>query len=185
MQETRVWSLVLEDHTSHGETKPMQHCWAHELQLLKQARPRARSPQREKPPRREAHAPQLMRNLPLSTRESLSSSQDPAQPNNKQKIKALEITEEKPEENSERWQEESKSVCDSKTQGATQPRTEEGGHSDPPGPNLDSNKSRPHTEAQSYPKGRSPSSNIRQVPHHPKGGLSEAPPAMSNRGAKT
>ena len=34
------------------------------------------------------------------------------------------------------------------------------------------------------PKGRRPYSNIRQVPHHPKGGPSEAPPAISNSGSQ-
>ena len=58
MQEIGVWSLVWKEPTCHGATKPVGHnywacaqepgshsCWAHVLQLLKPARPRARAPQ--------------------------------------------------------------------------------------------------------------------------------------------
>ena len=70
MQGTRVWSLVQEDPTCHGATKPMHHnywtCtleptshnyWACMLQLLKPT-PRAGAPQQEKPPQWEACAVQ-------------------------------------------------------------------------------------------------------------------------------
>ena len=78
MQGTRVPALVWEDPTCRGTTKPVHHnnwaCalepmshkyWANEPQLLSprasttEARaPRARAPQREKPPQREALTPQ-------------------------------------------------------------------------------------------------------------------------------
>ena len=58
MQEIWVWSLVWKDPICHGATKPVGHnywacaqepgshsCWAHVLQLLRPARPRARAPQ--------------------------------------------------------------------------------------------------------------------------------------------
>ena len=78
MQGTRVRALVREDPTCRGATKPVRHnywaCalepvshnfWAHVLQLLsprattaEAGAPRARAPQQEKPPQREACAPQ-------------------------------------------------------------------------------------------------------------------------------
>ena len=66
MQGTRVRSLVWEDPTCRGATKPVRHnYWACEPQLLgphaatTEARaPRARTPQQEKPPEWEARAPQ-------------------------------------------------------------------------------------------------------------------------------
>ena len=61
MQETQVRSLVREDPTCHGATKPVGHNhsawalepgirnhWAHEPQLLKPAHSRAQGPQQEK-----------------------------------------------------------------------------------------------------------------------------------------
>ena len=52
MQGTSVWSLVQEDPTGHGTTKPMNHnYWS--------PSPRARALQQEKPPQWEAHTPQL------------------------------------------------------------------------------------------------------------------------------
>ena len=72
MQETWVRSLVWEDTTCHGETKPMHHkdwawalepvignFWTHTPQLLKSKFPGAHAPQQEKPPQWESHAPQL------------------------------------------------------------------------------------------------------------------------------
>ena len=54
MQETRVRSLIWEDSTCHGATKPMQLLRLHsrplELQLLKPVGPRAWTLQQEKPP---------------------------------------------------------------------------------------------------------------------------------------
>ena len=78
MQETQVPSLVREDPTCHGATKPIHHnywahtlepvshnCWAREPQLLSlcatttEARtPRAHALQQEKPPQWETRAPQ-------------------------------------------------------------------------------------------------------------------------------
>ena len=71
MQGTQVWSLVQEDPTCRGATKPVRHnywspctlgpkChnyWAHVLQLLKPAC-LACARQQEKPPQWEARAPQ-------------------------------------------------------------------------------------------------------------------------------
>ena len=60
MQSTQVWSLVWEDPTCRGATKPVCHnYWAHMPQLLKPAGPKACAPQQEKPPQQEACAPQL------------------------------------------------------------------------------------------------------------------------------
>ena len=54
MQGTRVWSLVREDPTCRGATKPAHHnYWACALQLLKPAHSRARVPQLLKPMRLE------------------------------------------------------------------------------------------------------------------------------------
>ena len=61
---TRVQSLVQEDPTCHGATKPVCHnCWACKPQLLRlhattteACAPRARAPQQEKPPQWEARA---------------------------------------------------------------------------------------------------------------------------------
>ena len=68
MPETWVLSLIQEDSTCCGATKPMCHnywagalvagrhnYWAHMLQLPKPGRPRAHAPQQEKPPQSEAH----------------------------------------------------------------------------------------------------------------------------------
>ena len=85
MQETRVWSLVWEDPTCCGATKPVHHnywacalepgnCsyWAQVPQLLKPACPRACTLQQKKPPHWEACTTQLEK--------SLHNNQDPAQP---------------------------------------------------------------------------------------------------------
>ena len=78
MQGTWIWSLVQDDPTCRGATKPVHHnywaCalepmslnyWAHEPQLLnpwatttEACTPRACAPPQEKPPQWEAHAPQ-------------------------------------------------------------------------------------------------------------------------------
>ena len=66
MQGTQALSLVREDPTCHGATKPVRHnYWAHVPQLLSPRAtttgahvPRARALQQEKPPQWEAHAPQ-------------------------------------------------------------------------------------------------------------------------------
>ena len=66
MQGAQIWSLVREDPTCRGATKPVRHnYWACEPQLLSpraattEARaPRAHAPQQEKPPQWEARAPQ-------------------------------------------------------------------------------------------------------------------------------
>ena len=66
MQGTRVQSLVREDPTCRGATKPVRHnYWAYVLQLLSLHAattevlvPRAHALQQEKPPQWEAHAPQ-------------------------------------------------------------------------------------------------------------------------------
>ena len=79
MQGTWVWSLLREDPTCHGATKPVRHnYWAGTPQLLKPMHsrasllqllrpcaasteahaPRARAPQQEKPPQWEARTPQ-------------------------------------------------------------------------------------------------------------------------------
>ena len=92
MQETRVQSLVLEDPISLGATKPMchnyracapapgsRHYWAHVLQLLKPAYPRACAQQQEKPPQWEAGAVQLESSpCSLQLEKSLHSNEDPA-----------------------------------------------------------------------------------------------------------
>ena len=75
MKETWVWSQIWEDLTYCGSTKPMHrnfwacalepgscNYWAHVLQLLKPACPRACAPQQEKPPQWEAWALQLKSN---------------------------------------------------------------------------------------------------------------------------
>ena len=59
-------SLVWEDPTYHGATKPMHHNYwicsrAQELQLLRPHMPERLCPQQEKPPQWEARAPQLER----------------------------------------------------------------------------------------------------------------------------
>ena len=62
MQETQAWSLILEDRTYLGTTKPMHdNYWvcAIEPQLLKPVFPRACGLQQEKPLWWEAYAPQL------------------------------------------------------------------------------------------------------------------------------
>ena len=69
MRETWVWSLVQEDPTCWGAAKMVFHSywasapdpgdcsyWAHMLQALKPAKPRACAPQEEKPPRGAARA---------------------------------------------------------------------------------------------------------------------------------
>ena len=69
MRETQAPSLIWEDRTCHGATKPTHHnywacalgprsCnyWAHVSQLLKAAHPGAHALQREKPPHWEACA---------------------------------------------------------------------------------------------------------------------------------
>ena len=57
MQGTRVRSLIQEDATCHGATKPVRHnYWAC---ALEPSCPRARAPQQEKPPQWEARALQL------------------------------------------------------------------------------------------------------------------------------
>ena len=53
MQGTQVWSLVREDSTCRGASKPQG------LELLKPALPRAYAPQLEKPLQREALTSQL------------------------------------------------------------------------------------------------------------------------------
>ena len=71
MQGTWVWSLVQEDPTCHGATKPMYHnhwasaleprnqnYWAYTLQLLKLTCPRVCALQQEKPPQWEARGSQ-------------------------------------------------------------------------------------------------------------------------------
>ena len=61
MQGTLIRSLVWEDPTCCGATKPEHHnYWAcGNLQLLKPVPLRVCAPQQEKPPQWEAHAPQL------------------------------------------------------------------------------------------------------------------------------
>ena len=74
VHESWVQSLVWEDPACHGAAKPVSHnywicalepgsCnnWAHVLQLLKPACPRAHAWQHKKPPQWEAPAPQLER----------------------------------------------------------------------------------------------------------------------------
>ena len=74
MRETQAPSLIWEDRTCHGATKPTHHndwacalgprscnCWAHVLQLPKPAHPRAHPLQWEKPPQWEACSPRLER----------------------------------------------------------------------------------------------------------------------------
>ena len=79
MQGTRVWSLVWEDPTCRGETKPVCHdYWAHVLQLLKPAclEPtlrNKRSHRNEKPAHRNEEYPPL-----TATRES-PCNEDPMQ----------------------------------------------------------------------------------------------------------
>ena len=63
MQGTRVWSLVREDPTCRGATKPVRHnYWACALELwattAETHTPRARAPQQEKPPQWEPCSPQ-------------------------------------------------------------------------------------------------------------------------------
>ena len=60
MQGIQVQSLVREDFTCHGSTKPVWHnYWAQLLQVLKHRSLRACVPQQERPPQWEACAPQL------------------------------------------------------------------------------------------------------------------------------
>ena len=83
MQGTWVWSLLCEDSTCQGATKPMYHnYWAHTLQQLKPACPRAPALQQEKPPKWELlilqlesshHSPQLEKSA--STERKTQSSQ--------------------------------------------------------------------------------------------------------------
>ena len=73
MQGTWVWSLVWEDSTCLGATKPVSHnYWAHEPQLLKPVHPRARAPQQEKSLQREAPMPQLHKAEPQQWRPSIA-----------------------------------------------------------------------------------------------------------------
>ena len=59
IQGTEVQSLLWEDSTSLGATKPLRYnYWAPARQLLKPTCPGAHAPQREKPPPWEASAPQ-------------------------------------------------------------------------------------------------------------------------------
>ena len=56
MQGTWVWSLVREDPTCHGATKPVRHNhWARHAATTEAHTPRARAPQQEKPLQWEAH----------------------------------------------------------------------------------------------------------------------------------
>ena len=94
MQETQVQSLVQEDSTCCGATKPVHHSYwfcaleprnhnyqAHELQLLKPSCPGARVSQ-EKPQKWEAWAPQLESSPhSLQLEKSPCSNEDLAQPN--------------------------------------------------------------------------------------------------------
>ena len=64
MQETQVRSLIWEDPTCHGPTKPVHHnFWACALETraatTKARAPRARALQQEQPPKWEAPTPQL------------------------------------------------------------------------------------------------------------------------------
>ena len=71
MQGTQVWALVQEDPTCCGTAKPVRHnywpCtleptshnyWSPRATTTEARAPRARAPQQEKPPQREACAPQ-------------------------------------------------------------------------------------------------------------------------------
>ena len=59
MQETRVQSLIWEDPTCHGATKPVHHnCWTSALEPIESCCPRAHALQQEKPQQWEAHAVQ-------------------------------------------------------------------------------------------------------------------------------
>ena len=89
MQETQPQSLVREDPTCRGATKPIQHnYWAHMQQLLKPVLPRAHALQKEKPPRWQAHPPQL-KSSSCSPQEEKNprTNKDPAQPKIIHKIK--------------------------------------------------------------------------------------------------
>ena len=93
MQETRVWSLVWEDPTCHGATKPMCHnyCASNsrncKLQppsgsaaITEAHTPRACAPKQEKPLQWEVCAPQGRVAPIAATRESpCKSNEDPAQ----------------------------------------------------------------------------------------------------------
>ena len=83
MQRTRVRSLVREDPTCLGATKPVHHnywacalgppshnCWSPRATTTEARVPRAHAPQQEKPPQWEARAPQWRVALLRATRES-------------------------------------------------------------------------------------------------------------------
>ena len=90
---TWVWSMIWEDTTCLGATKPLHrnhwasaleprnhNCWAYVLQRPKPKQPRACVLQQEKPPEWEAHASQLESSTCLLQLEkSLQSNEDPAQ----------------------------------------------------------------------------------------------------------
>ena len=86
MQRARVWSLVQEDPTCPGATKPECHnseptLWSQEPEPPKPARPRARVPHREKPPQWEARALQLESSLASTHwRKPACHNEDPVQP---------------------------------------------------------------------------------------------------------
>ena len=120
MQGTQVRSLVWEDPTCRGATKPVHrnywacaleptshNYWAHVLQLLKPRTPRARAPQQEKPPQWEARAPQR-RVAPARC-----NSRKPAQrqrPNTAKEKKKIQIMAVPSAWVLERWQHESESL---------------------------------------------------------------------------
>ena len=116
MQGTEIWSLVQEDPTYHGATKPMCHnywtcaleptcCsyWAHVPQVLnpraattEACLPRSRAPQQEKPPQWEAETPQRRVDLARRNwRKPAQSNEDPTQPkiiinnNNNNKVNVI------------------------------------------------------------------------------------------------
>ena len=64
MQGTLIRSLVCEDPTCHGATKPIDT-------TTEPMRPKAHAPQQEKPPQWEAYSLQLELPLLTTTRESL------------------------------------------------------------------------------------------------------------------
>ena len=82
-----MWSLVQEDPTCHGESRPVSHSdgavlqSAQEPQLPKTTRSRARAQHRETPLQRETHRPRLESSpCRLQPEKSPHCNEDPAQP---------------------------------------------------------------------------------------------------------
>ena len=87
---TRIWSLLQEDSTCHGATKPLQHnYWAHVLQLPKPIL-RGLSSKTRGAPAMKGLAPRLESNLcSVQLQKDCVLNQDPEQPNTNKYTKCL------------------------------------------------------------------------------------------------